>query len=86
MQRIRDEAHRVAITYQRSRRTGSVRGSSLEDVPGIGPARRRALLRTFGSVAGVRSAADADLLAVPGLSPTLVAALRDHLGGPEDGA
>ncbi|MGA0830121.1 MAG: excinuclease ABC subunit UvrC [Nitriliruptoraceae bacterium] len=86
VQRVRDEAHRVAITYQRGRRTASVRGSSLEDVPGVGPARRRALLRTFGSVAGVRAAADEELLAVPGVSPTLVAALRDHLGGPEDAA
>jgi excinuclease ABC subunit C len=80
VQRVRDEAHRFAITYQRSRRTRSVRGSALEDVPGVGPAKRRALLKAFGSVAGVRRAADADLLAVPGISPTLVSALRTHLG------
>ncbi len=86
VQRVRDEAHRVAIGYQRTRRAPSVRGSALEEVPGVGPARRRALLRAFGSVAGVRAAADADLLALPGVSPTLVAALREHLGGPEDGA
>jgi len=83
VQRVRDEAHRVAIGYQRDRRRTAVRGSVLEDVPGIGPARRRALLRTFGSVAAVRAATDAELLAVPGVSPTLVAALREHLGGPE---
>ena len=86
VQRVRDEAHRVAVSYQRRRRTSAVRGSALEEVPGIGPARRRALLRTFGSVAGVRSASDEDLLAVPGVSPTLVGALRAHLGGPEDAA
>lgn len=86
VQRLRDEAHRVAVSYQRTRRTSSVRGSALEDVPGIGPARRRALLRTFGSVTGVRAASDEALLAVPGVSPTLVAALRDRLGGPEDPA
>jgi excinuclease ABC subunit C len=80
VQRIRDEAHRFAITYQRARRTRSVRGSALEEVPGVGPTKRRALLKAFGSVAGVRRADDADLLAVPGISSTLVAALRTHLG------
>lgn len=82
VQRVRDEAHRFAITYQRSRRTRSVRGSTLEDVPGIGPGRRQALLRRFGSVTAIRSASDDELLAVRGVSPTLVAALRDHLGPP----
>ena len=80
VQRIRDEAHRFAIAYQRSRRTRSVRGSTLEDVPGIGPGRRRDLLRRFGSVSGVRAASDEELLAVRGVSPTLLAALRAHLG------
>jgi excinuclease ABC subunit C len=80
VQRVRDEAHRFAITYQRSRRTRSVRGSTLEDVPGIGPGRRRELLRRFGSVSGVRAATDEELMEVPGVSPTLVAALRAHLG------
>ena len=80
VQRIRDEAHRFAITYQRARRTRSVRGSALEDVPGVGPAKRQALLKAFGSIAGVRRADDAALLAVPGISPTLVVALRTHLG------
>jgi excinuclease ABC subunit C len=82
VQRVRDEAHRFAITYQRSRRTRTVRGSTLEDVPGIGPGRRQALLRRFGSVTAIRSASDDELLAVKGVSPTLVAALRDHLGPP----
>ena len=80
VQRIRDEAHRFAIAYQRSRRTRSVRGSTLEEVPGIGPGRRRDLLRRFGSVSGVRAASDEELLAVRGVSPTLLAALRAHLG------
>jgi excinuclease ABC subunit C len=83
VQRVRDEAHRFAITFQRSRRTRSVRGSALEEVPGIGPGRRQALLRRFGSVAGVRSASDDELLEVRGVSPTLVAALRSHLGATE---
>ena len=82
VQRVRDEAHRFAITYQRSRRTRTVRGSTLEDVPGIGPGRRQALLRRFGSVTAIRSASDDELLAVRGVSPTLVAALREHLAPP----
>jgi excinuclease ABC subunit C len=85
LQRVRDEAHRFAITYQRDRRTRSVRGSSLEDVPGIGPQRRAALLRAFGSIRAIRTASDADLAAVAGMSPTLVAALREHLGAHPDG-
>ena len=83
VQRVRDEAHRFAISYQRRRRTASVRGSTLEGVPGIGPGRRRELLRRFGSVSGVRAASDEELLEIRGVSPTLVAALRDHLGSEE---
>jgi excinuclease ABC subunit C len=83
VQRVRDEAHRFAITFQRARRTPGVRGSLLEEVPGIGPTRRRALLRALGSVAAIRRASDEDLLAVAGMSPTLVAALRTHLGSDE---
>jgi excinuclease ABC subunit C len=86
VQRVRDEAHRFAITYQRSRRTRSVRGSTLEDVPGIGPGRRRELLRRFGSVSAIRAASDEDLLAVRGVSPTLLAALRTHLGPGAEGS
>jgi excinuclease ABC subunit C len=86
VQRVRDEAHRFAITFQRSRRTRSVRASALEDVPGIGPTRRRALLAAFGSVAGIRRASDEELLAVPGVSPTLLTALREQLGEGTQGA
>ncbi len=86
VQRVRDEAHRFAITYQRARRTRSVRGSTLEDVPGIGPGRRRELLRRFGSVSAIRSASDEELLAVRGVSPTLLAALRTHLGPRAEGS
>jgi excinuclease ABC subunit C len=80
VQRVRDEAHRFAITFQRDRRTRSVRSSALEDVPGVGPTRRRALLTAFGSVAAIRRASDEELLAIPGVSPTLLAALREQLG------
>ena len=64
IQRIRDEAHRFAITYHRSVRRRRTIVSALDRVPGIGPKRKRALLREFGSVPRIREASDADLLAV----------------------
>jgi excinuclease ABC subunit C len=66
LQRIRDEAHRFAVTFHRKRRTTSDLRSALDDVPGIGPARRRQLLTRFGSVAGVRRAGRDELEAVVG--------------------
>jgi excinuclease ABC subunit C len=66
LQRIRDEAHRFAVTFHRKRRTTSDLRSALDDVPGIGPARRRRLLTRFGSVAGVRRASRDELEAVVG--------------------
>ena len=79
VQRVRDEAHRFAITYQRSRRKGSVAASELDDIPGVGPTRRQALLERFGSSAAVRRATVADLLGVPGISRTLAAQIHEHL-------
>jgi excinuclease ABC subunit C len=78
VQRVRDEAHRFAIDYQRRRRTKTVSHSELDDVPGIGPARRKALLQRFGSVAALRGASVEELAAVPGVSSTLAATVRDH--------
>src|SRR5438034_3075051 len=66
MQRIRDEAHRFAVTFHRRARTMRDLRSELDDVPGIGPGRRRTLLTSFGSVAGVRRATREDLAAVVG--------------------
>jgi excinuclease ABC subunit C len=66
LQRIRDEAHRFAVTFHRKRRTTSDLRSALDDVPGIGPTRRRQLLTRFGSVAGVRRAGRDELEAVVG--------------------
>jgi excinuclease ABC subunit C len=66
LQRIRDEAHRFAVTFHRKRRTTTDLRSALDDVPGIGPARRRRLLTRFGSVAGVRRASRDELEAVVG--------------------
>ena len=81
LQRIRDEVHRFVLTYHRSRRTRGEIRSGLDEVPGLGPKRRRALLRAFGSLRGVLEAEDAQLLAVEGITPALVAALRERLGG-----
>ena len=66
IQRIRDEAHRFAVTFHRARRAKRDLTSDLEQVPGIGPGRRRALLRTFGSLAGVRRATREELTKVVG--------------------
>ena len=81
LQRVRDEAHRFAVSYQRQRRSRSVSGSQLDSIPGIGPSRRKALLTRFGSVAAVRRASVDELAAVPGVSSTLAATVRDHLAG-----
>ena len=66
VQRIRDEAHRFAVTFHRKARTMRDLRSALDDVPGIGPRRRRALLTAFGSLAGVRRATREELSAVVG--------------------
>jgi excinuclease ABC subunit C len=66
VQRIRDEAHRFAVTFHRQARTMRDLRSDLDEVPGIGVRRRRALLTRFGSVAGVRRASREDLVAAVG--------------------
>ncbi|MGB6457193.1 MAG: excinuclease ABC subunit UvrC [Streptosporangiaceae bacterium] len=66
LQRVRDEAHRFAITYHRSRRAAALTTSELDGVPGLGPARRATLLRRFGSVRKLRAASVPEIAAVPG--------------------
>jgi excinuclease ABC subunit C len=79
VQRIRDEAHRFAITYHRDlRRKASVR-SKFDDLPGIGPRRRGALLRVFGSIKRVREAPVEQIAAVPGIGPALAAKIKANL-------
>ena len=80
VQRVRDEAHRFAITYHRQRRSKAATRSALDEVPGIGPKRRRELLRRFGSVAGIRAASIEELASVPGLSAAAARKLAEHLG------
>ena len=79
LRRIRDEAHRFAITYHRQRRRKRGLASVLEEIPGIGPVRRKALLRHFGSLEAIRRADEAALMAVPGISRSLAAVVRDYL-------
>jgi excinuclease ABC subunit C len=79
LQRIRDEAHRFAISGHRRRRARRFQESILETVPGLGPARRRALLVHFGGLTGVLRAAIADLEQVEGVGTALARTLYDHL-------
>ena len=67
LQRVRDEAHRFAITHHRSRRDKAMTTSMLDELPGIGPARKRALLKHFGSPDAVLAASRDELSAVPGM-------------------
>jgi len=71
LERLRDEAHRFAITYHRRLRGKETLRSALEEIPGVGPARRKALLNHFGSLKKVRAASLTDLCAVPGISESL---------------
>jgi excinuclease ABC subunit C len=68
IQEIRDEAHRFAVSGHRARRGKARRTSRLEDIPGVGPARRKALIANFGGLAGVRDATPEQLAQVPGIS------------------
>jgi excinuclease ABC subunit C len=79
IQRIRDEAHRFAITGHRRKRARRYNQSVLEVVPGLGPAKRRALLKHFGGLQGVMRAGIADLTQVSGIGAALARSLYDHL-------
>ena len=80
LQRVRDEAHRFAITYHRKKRSAALTASELDAVPGLGPARRATLLRHFGSVRRIAGASVAEIADLPGIGPriaeTVAAALR----------
>lgn len=71
LQRIRDEAHRFGVAYNRKRRTQRTITSALMEIPGVGPNRRRVLLERFGSLAGVKSATAAEIATLPGFSSKL---------------
>ena len=79
VQRVRDEAHRFAIGYHRQARKSRTLHSEVDEIPGVGPARRRKLLSAFGSLRGVRGASEAELAAVVGR--TTAARIRAHFDG-----
>jgi excinuclease ABC subunit C len=79
LQRVRDEAHRFAITHHRSRRDKAMTSSLLDELPGIGPARKRALLAHFGSPEAIVAASGEELAAVPGLPAKVGRELYGHL-------
>ena len=79
VQNARDEAHRFAITFHRQRRSKTSTASALDLVPGIGPKRRKMLLRRFGSVAAVREAGHEDIAAVPGMTMSLARKVKEYL-------
>jgi excinuclease ABC subunit C len=80
MTQLRDEAHRFAITHHRKRRGKRALHSALDDIPGVGPAIKKTLLQTFGSVAGIVAADDTALAAIKGVGPALVKKIREALG------
>jgi excinuclease ABC subunit C len=79
IQRVRDEAHRFAITGHRRRRARRYRESILETIPGLGPARRRRLLTHFGGLQGVLRAGVGDLEQVSGVGGAMARAIYEHL-------
>lgn len=81
LQHLRDEAHRTAIGFHRKTRSKSKLHSALEDLPGVGPVRRQALLKHFGSMAAIRAASVDELAAAPGVGRSLAEKLRGALSG-----
>jgi excinuclease ABC subunit C len=80
LQRIRDEAHRFAVTYNRKLRSRRTLRSDLGDIPGIGPHRQTVLLRRFGSLQGVKEASREEIARVPGFSEALASRILTYLG------
>lgn len=82
LQRVRDEAHRFAITFHRSKRSKRMTASALDAVPGLGEHRRKALVTHFGSVAKLKQASVEEITAVPGIGVTTATAVLEALGVP----
>jgi len=79
--KARDEAHRFAGRYQRKRRAAAFGAGALDGIPGVGPARKTRLLKTFGSIAGLKAAPFEDLAAVPGIGERLARLILERVGG-----
>ncbi len=84
LQRVRDEAHRFAIAYHRKKRSQALTGSALDDVPGLGPARRAALIKHFGSVKRLKAAGPEEIAQVPGVGRATAEAVHAHLNGGQE--
>ena len=84
LQRIRDEAHRFAITFHRQKRGKAMTVSVLDGVPGLGEAKRKALVAHFGSLKKIKAASVEELTSAKGIGPALAAAVVQHLGSTED--
>lgn len=86
LQRVRDEAHRFAINYHRSKRSKRMTASALDSVPGLGEHRRKALVAHFGSLARLREATVDEITSVPGIGVATASAVRDALRGDDTGS
>jgi excinuclease ABC subunit C len=84
LQRIRDEAHRFAITFHRQKRGKAMTVSALDGVPGLGEAKRKALVAHFGSLKKIKAASVEELTSAKGIGPALAAAVVQHLGSAEN--
>jgi excinuclease ABC subunit C len=81
LQHVRDEAHRFAVAYHRRKRERRALASPLDDVPGVGPARKKALLKRFGSLARLARASEDEIAATPGVGPEVARAVHARLTG-----
>jgi excinuclease ABC subunit C len=79
VQRVRDEAHRFAVTFHRARRSKATFHSKLDDVPGVGPKKKKALIKTFGSLKGIKEASIDELAAVEGINQQLATQIKSSL-------
>lgn len=79
LQRLRDEAHRFALAYNRQRRGKKISRSVLDDIPGVGPGRKKALLQQFGSVSKIKAASLEEIKATPGMNHRVAEAVYKHL-------
>ncbi|NIA16400.1 MAG: excinuclease ABC subunit UvrC [Nitrospiraceae bacterium] len=84
MARIRDEAHRFAITYHRKKRSKATLRTTLTDIPGVGPKRAKILLKSLGSLAKIRASSVADIAVLPGFSEALAETILKHLARPAE--
>ncbi|MEW6243547.1 MAG: excinuclease ABC subunit UvrC [Bacillota bacterium] len=79
LQRVRDEAHRFALGYHRSLRSRRATGSVLDEIPGIGPKRKKVLMRAFGSLRAIREASEEELARLPGMNSSAARRVKEYL-------